>query len=74
MQKMFLRRKFAQKLQDKMLPNIIKDLNSRRRGLKYMWRYSHKDGGQHGEMLGEVEGCGTETATRGGEWEPVKIS
>ena len=39
-----------------MLPNIIKDLNSRRRGLKYMWRYSHKDGATHAEMLGQVEG------------------
>jgi len=56
MQKMFLRRKIARKLKDKMLPNIMKDLNSRSRGLKYMWRYSHKDGGQNDEMLGEVEG------------------
>ena len=52
MQKMFLRRKIARKLKDKMLPNIMKDLNSRSRGLKYMWRYSHKDGGQNDEMLG----------------------
>ena len=56
MQKMFLRRKIARKFQNKMLPNIMKDLNSRSRGLKYMWRYSHKDGDQHDEMLGEVEG------------------
>ncbi|KAG2620020.1 hypothetical protein PVAP13_3NG106301, partial [Panicum virgatum] len=34
----------------------MNDLNSRSRGLKYMWRYSHKDGGQNDEMLGEVEG------------------
>jgi len=53
---MFLRRKIARKLKDKMLPNIMKDLNSRSRGLKYMWRYSHKDGGQNDEMLGEVKG------------------
>jgi hypothetical protein len=56
MQKMFLTRKIARKLQDKMLPNIMKDLNSRSKELKYMWRYSHKDGGQRDEMLGEVEG------------------
>lgn len=55
MEKMFLRRKIAKKLEDKVLPNIIKDLNNRSRGLKYMWRYSHKDG-RDDEMLGEVEG------------------
>jgi hypothetical protein len=25
-------------------------------GLKYIWRYSHKDGGNEGELLAEVEG------------------
>ncbi|KAG2565102.1 hypothetical protein PVAP13_7NG045334, partial [Panicum virgatum] len=34
----------------------MKDLFSRSRSLKYVWRYSHKDGGKEGEMLGEVEG------------------
>ncbi|KAJ1275628.1 hypothetical protein BS78_05G150000 [Paspalum vaginatum] len=34
----------------------MKDLNERSRGLKYMWRYSHKDGGEYAEMLGEVKG------------------
>jgi hypothetical protein len=34
----------------------MKDLNARSRGLKYMWRYSHKDGGKDTDMLGEVEG------------------
>ena len=56
MEKMFLRRKIARKLEGKILPNVMKDLNTRSRGLKYMWRYSHKDGGTHDEMLGEVEG------------------
>jgi hypothetical protein len=56
MEKMFLRRKISKKLEYKVLPNIIKDLNDRSRGLKYTWRYSHKDGGRDDEMLGEVEG------------------
>jgi hypothetical protein len=55
MDKMFLRRKIARTLEDKILPNVMKDLNARSRGLKYMWRYSHKDGADN-EMLGEVEG------------------
>ena len=54
--KMFLRRKIAMKLKDKILPNVMKDLFARSRGLKYIWRYSHKEGGKEGEMLGEVEG------------------
>jgi hypothetical protein len=54
MDKMFLRRKIARKLENNILPNVMKDLNARSRGLKYMWRYSHKDGGT--QMLGEVEG------------------
>ena len=56
MEKMFLRRKIARKLEGKILPNVMKDLNTRSRGLKYMWRYSHKDGATHAEMLGQVEG------------------
>ena len=56
MEKMFLRRKFARKFEGKILPNVMKDLNARSRGLKYIWRYSHKDGGSNAEMLGEVEG------------------
>jgi hypothetical protein len=56
MDKMFLRRKFARKLEDKIFPNVIKDLNARSRGLNHMWRYSHKDGGTNTEMLSEVEG------------------
>ena len=34
----------------------MKDLNSRSSGLKYMWRYSYKDGGTHAEIFSEVEG------------------
>jgi hypothetical protein len=56
MDKMFLRRKIAKKLKDKILPNVMKDLNARSRGLKYMWRYAYKDGGRDNELLGEVEG------------------
>ena len=56
MEKMFLRRKIARKLEGKILPNVMKDLNARSRGLKYIWRYSHKDGGSNAEMLVEVEG------------------
>ena len=56
MDKMFLRRKIAKKLKDKILPNVMKDLNARSRGLKYMWRYAYKDGGRDNEMLGEVKG------------------
>ncbi|WVZ64280.1 hypothetical protein U9M48_013826 [Paspalum notatum var. saurae] len=56
MEKMFLRRKIARKLEGKILPNVMKDLNERSRGMKYMWRYSHKDGSEDAEMLGEVEG------------------
>jgi len=36
MEKMFLRRKIARKLEEKILPNVMKDLNARSRGLKYM--------------------------------------
>ena len=56
MEKMFLRRKISRKLEGKILPNVMKELNKRSRGLKYMWRYSHKDGGTDTEILGEVEG------------------
>jgi hypothetical protein len=56
MEKMFLRSKIAKKLEGKIFPNIMKDLNDRSRGLKYVWRYSHKDDGKDDEMLGEVEG------------------
>jgi len=56
MDKMFLRRKIAKKLKYKILPNVMKDLNARSRGLKYMWRYAYKDGGRDNEMLGEVKG------------------
>ncbi|KAF0901301.1 hypothetical protein E2562_039166 [Oryza meyeriana var. granulata] len=58
-------RKIARKLEDKILPNIMKDLNARSRGLKYMWRYSHKEGGKEGEMLDEVEGV-TKDLVHGG--------
>ncbi|TKW27139.1 hypothetical protein SEVIR_3G239050v4 [Setaria viridis] len=34
----------------------MKALNARSMGLKYMWRYSHKDDGKEGEMLGKIEG------------------
>ena len=56
MDKMFLRRKIAKKLKDKILPNVMKDLNARSGGLKYMWRYAYKDGGRDNKMFGEVEG------------------
>ena len=56
MDKMFLRRKIARKLEGKILPKVMKELNTRSRGLKYVWRYSHKDGGTETEILGEVEG------------------
>lgn len=56
MEIMYLRRKIAKKLIEKILPNIIKDLNARSRGLPYTFRYSHKDGGKDSEMLAEVEG------------------
>lgn len=56
MEKMYLRRKTAKKLIDKTLPNIIKDLNARSRGLHYTFRYSHKHGGRDHEMFTEVEG------------------
>ena len=56
MEKMFLKRKICRKLEGRILPNIMKDLNGRSRGLKYVWRYSHKDNGKDDEMLGEVEG------------------
>ena len=56
MDKMFLRRKLSRKLEGKILPNVMKELNKRSRGLKYVWRYSHKDGGTETEILGEVEG------------------
>jgi hypothetical protein len=56
MDKMYLRRKIARKLEGKVLPNIMKDLSERSRGLKYIWRFSHKDGGRDDEMLGEVKG------------------
>ncbi|CAN6363417.1 unnamed protein product [Urochloa humidicola] len=56
MDKMFLRRKIARKLEGKILPNVMKELNARSRGLKYVCRYSHKDGGTETEILGEVEG------------------
>ena len=56
MEKMFLRRKIARKLEGKILPNVMKDLNAKSRNLKYAWRYSHKDSGNDGEMLAEVEG------------------
>ncbi|WVZ62034.1 hypothetical protein U9M48_011824 [Paspalum notatum var. saurae] len=56
MEKMFLRRKIARKLEGKILPNVMKDLNAKSRNLKYTWRYSHKDSGNDGEMLAEVEG------------------
>ena len=52
---MFLRRKIARKLEGKILPKVMKELNTRSRGLKYVWRYSHKDGGTETEILGEVE-------------------
>lgn len=55
MNKMFLRRKIGRELEGKILPNVMKELNERSRGLKYMWTYSHKDGIDT-EMLGEVEG------------------
>jgi len=56
MEKMFLRRRISKELEGRILPNIMKDLNERNRGLKYVWRYSHKYGGKNDEMLGEVEG------------------
>jgi hypothetical protein len=34
----------------------MKELNARSRGLKYVWRYSHKDGGTETKNFGEVEG------------------
>ena len=55
MEKMFLRRKIARKLEGKILPNVMKDLNTKSRNLKYTWRYSHKDSGNDGEMLAEVD-------------------
>jgi len=51
MDKMFLRRKISRKLEGKILPNVMKELNKRSRRL----RYSHKDGGTDTEILGEVE-------------------
>ena len=56
MDKMFLRRKLSRKLEGKILPNVMKELNKRSRGLKFVWRYSHKDGVTETEILGEVEG------------------
>jgi hypothetical protein len=56
MEKMFLRRKIANNLEVKILPNVMKDLNARSRGLKYIWKYSHKDRGNEGELLAKVEG------------------
>ncbi|CAD6266896.1 unnamed protein product [Miscanthus lutarioriparius] len=38
MDKMFLRRKIARKLEGKILPKVMKELNTRSRGLKYVWR------------------------------------
>ena len=52
MEKMFLRRKISRKLEGKILPNVMEELNKRSRRL----RYSHKDGGTDTEILGEVEG------------------